>query len=178
MGSTYYIFDPKPEIFLANWFFLSLLWYFGIAFSIYFILKSTRLGPMTSGIIGWATLVFWSTDAVYAILRHPFLATGRTTNSIVFVSIFLAGSLQLVLLICWRWLLVRWWMVWLICWWWYWAAADGAAIIAEAIIRGTMAAVAANAAIIAEAIVMAPMVTIGRRLLCCQYCYSHRQDQP
>jgi hypothetical protein len=73
MGLTY-ILDPKPEIFLANWLILLLLWYFGIAFSD-FILKSTRLGPMASGIIGWATLAFWSTDAVYAILRHPFLAT-------------------------------------------------------------------------------------------------------
>jgi hypothetical protein len=75
MGSTYYILDPKPEIFLANWFILSVLWYFGIAFSIYFILKSTRLGPMISGIIGWTTLAFWSTDAVYAMLGHPFLST-------------------------------------------------------------------------------------------------------
>ena len=75
MGSTYYILNPKAEIFLASWLIPSVLWYIGIAFSIYFIIKSTRLGPMTSGIIGWATLAFWSTDAVYAILGHPFLAT-------------------------------------------------------------------------------------------------------
>jgi uncharacterized protein YbjT (DUF2867 family) len=75
MGSTYYILNPKAEIFLASWLILSVLWYIGIAFSIYFIIKSTRLGPMTSGIIGWATLAFWSTDAVYAILGHPFLVT-------------------------------------------------------------------------------------------------------
>jgi uncharacterized protein YbjT (DUF2867 family) len=74
MGSTYYILDPQPEMFLANWLILSVLWYIGVAFSIYFIIKSTRLGPMTSGIIGWATLAFWSTEAVYTILGHPFLA--------------------------------------------------------------------------------------------------------
>jgi uncharacterized protein YbjT (DUF2867 family) len=75
MGSTYYLLNPKPEIFLASWLILSVLWYIGIVVSIYFILKSTRLGSMTSGIIGWATLAFWSTDAVYAMLGHPFLYT-------------------------------------------------------------------------------------------------------
>lgn len=79
IGSTYYILDPKPEIFLANWLILSVLWYFGIAFSIYFIIKSTRLGSMTAGIIGWATLAFSSTEVVYAILGQPFLVTSLDT---------------------------------------------------------------------------------------------------
>ncbi|MGC2575274.1 MAG: NAD(P)H-binding protein, partial [Candidatus Nitrosopolaris sp.] len=43
MGSTYYV-GPKPNVINATWFVLSGLWYFGIAFSIFFVLKSTRLG--------------------------------------------------------------------------------------------------------------------------------------
>jgi uncharacterized protein YbjT (DUF2867 family) len=57
IGSTYYV-DPKPDVIHATWFVLSGLWYFGIAFSIYFVLKSTRLGSITAGIIGWVTLAF------------------------------------------------------------------------------------------------------------------------
>lgn len=75
IGSTYYILDPKPEVFLANWLVLSTLWYFGIAFSIYFVIKSTRLGSMTAGIIGWVTLVLWLIDTIYTILWHPLFAS-------------------------------------------------------------------------------------------------------
>jgi hypothetical protein len=53
IGSTYYMLDSKPEVIDANWFVLRALWYFGIAFSIYFVIKSTRLGSMTTGMIGW-----------------------------------------------------------------------------------------------------------------------------
>jgi hypothetical protein len=60
MGSTYYV-DPKPDVIHASWFVLNGLWYFGIAFSICFVLKSTRLGSITAGIIEWTTLAFWLT---------------------------------------------------------------------------------------------------------------------
>jgi hypothetical protein len=93
MGSTYYILDPKPEVFLANWLILSVLWYFGIAFSIYFIIKSTRLGSMTAGIIGWVTLAIWLTDNIYAILGRPLIASSPDLVTTIrdFISVVIAA---------------------------------------------------------------------------------------
>ncbi|MGC2573061.1 MAG: hypothetical protein WA364_16240, partial [Candidatus Nitrosopolaris sp.] len=67
--STYYV-GPKPNVINATWFVLSGLWYFGIAFSIFFVLKSTRLGAITAGVIGWVTLAFWLTGNTNTILGH------------------------------------------------------------------------------------------------------------
>ncbi len=47
--------DSKPQVIDANWFVLRALWHFGIGFSIYFVIKGTRLGSMTTGMIGWVT---------------------------------------------------------------------------------------------------------------------------
>ena len=92
MGFTYYVSDPKPELFLANWLALSALWYFGIAFSMYFIIKRARLGSMIAGIIGWATLAFWLSNTEYAILGHSFfVASDLVTNLRDLVSIITAG---------------------------------------------------------------------------------------
>jgi VanZ family protein len=72
MGSTHYV-DPKPNVINATWFVLRGLWYFGIAFSIFFVLKSTRLGAITAGIIGWVTLVFCLTGNTNSILGHTLI---------------------------------------------------------------------------------------------------------
>jgi sterol desaturase/sphingolipid hydroxylase (fatty acid hydroxylase superfamily) len=67
--------DSRPEIFYANWLVPSALWYFGIAFSVYFIIKGARLGAMTAGIIGWITLTFWLTDNIYTVSGHSLIAS-------------------------------------------------------------------------------------------------------
>jgi uncharacterized protein YbjT (DUF2867 family) len=75
ISSTYYILDARPEIFQANWLILSGFWYFGIAFSIYFVIKGARLGAMVAGIIGWITLAFWLTDNIYTVLGNSLIAS-------------------------------------------------------------------------------------------------------
>src|SRR5919112_2765739 len=75
IGSTYYIFDARPEIFQGNWLILSGCWYLGITFSIYFVSKGARLGAMVAGIIGWITLAFWLTDNTYTILGNSIIAS-------------------------------------------------------------------------------------------------------
>jgi uncharacterized protein YbjT (DUF2867 family) len=75
VGSTYYLFDARPEIFQANWLILSGCWYFGIVFSIYFVSKGARLGAMVAGIIGWITLAFWLTDNIYTVLGNSIIAS-------------------------------------------------------------------------------------------------------
>jgi uncharacterized protein YbjT (DUF2867 family) len=75
IGSTYYMLDSRPEIFHGNWLVLSGVWYFGIAFSIYFVTKGARLGAMTAGIIGWITLAFWLTDNIYTVSGHSLIAS-------------------------------------------------------------------------------------------------------
>jgi hypothetical protein len=74
IGSTYYV-DPKRDVIHATWFVLSGLWYFGIAFSMYFVLKSTRLGSITAGIIGWVTLGFWLIGNTNSILGHTLIVS-------------------------------------------------------------------------------------------------------
>jgi uncharacterized protein YbjT (DUF2867 family) len=99
IGSTYYTLDPRLEIFHVNWLVLSFVWYFGIAFSIYFVIKNARLGVLTAGIIGWITLAFWSLDSVYTIAGHSLLesslnmaVTIRNFIGMVIASLVVAAS--------------------------------------------------------------------------------------
>jgi len=78
--STYFMLNPRLEILYVNWLVLSVVWYFGIAFSLYFVVKNARLGALTAGIIGWITLAFWSIDSLYIISgHHPLLASALNT---------------------------------------------------------------------------------------------------
>ena len=75
IGFTYYLLDARIEIFQPIWLVLTGLWYFGIAFSIFFIHKGARLGSIIAGIIGWITLTFWLLDNFYLIFGTSVLAS-------------------------------------------------------------------------------------------------------
>jgi hypothetical protein len=75
VGFTYYFLDARIEIFQPIWVVLAGLWYFGIAFSIFFIHKGARLGSIIAGIIGWITLTFWLLDNFYLIFGTSVLAS-------------------------------------------------------------------------------------------------------
>ena len=75
IGITYYLVDARMEIFQPMWLVLAGLWYFGIAFSIFFIKKDARLGSIIAGIIGWFTLTFWLLDNFYLIFGTSVLAS-------------------------------------------------------------------------------------------------------
>ncbi|HEX7274855.1 MAG TPA: NAD(P)H-binding protein [Nitrososphaeraceae archaeon] len=75
MGFTYYLMDVREEIFQPKWLALAVLWYFGIALSIFFIHKGARLGSIIAGIIGWITLMFWLLDNFYLIFGTSILAS-------------------------------------------------------------------------------------------------------
>src|SRR5215218_284953 len=75
IGSTYYLLDGRPEIFGTNWLILSGIWYFGIAFSIFFVRNGARLGAIIAGVIGWLTLTFWLIDNIYTVSGNSLLAS-------------------------------------------------------------------------------------------------------
>jgi uncharacterized protein YbjT (DUF2867 family) len=75
IGLTYYLLDARIEIFEPIWVMLAGLWYFGIAFSIFFIHKGARLGSIIAGIIGWITLTFWLLDNFYLTFTTSVLAS-------------------------------------------------------------------------------------------------------
>ena len=75
IGLTYYFMDARIEIFQPIWLVLAGLWYFSIAFSIYFIHKGARLGSIVAGIIGWITLTFWLLDNFYLVFGTSVLAS-------------------------------------------------------------------------------------------------------
>jgi hypothetical protein len=75
MGFTYYLMDAREEIFQPKWLVLAVLWYIGIALSIFFIHKGARLGSIIAGIIGWITLIFWLLDNFYLIFGTSILAS-------------------------------------------------------------------------------------------------------
>ena len=75
IGLTYYLLDARIEIFEPIWVMLAGLWYFGIAFSIFFIHKGARLGSIIAGIIGWITLTFWLLDNFYLTFASSVLAS-------------------------------------------------------------------------------------------------------
>lgn len=75
IGFTYYLLDARIEIFQPIWVVLAGLWYFCIAFSIFFIHKGARLGSIIAGMIGWITLTFWLLDNFYLIFGTSVLAS-------------------------------------------------------------------------------------------------------
>lgn len=75
VGSTYYVLDPRSEILSTNWLILSFLWYFGIAFSLFFVRNGARLGAITAGVVGWVTVAFWLIDNIYTISGESLLAS-------------------------------------------------------------------------------------------------------
>ena len=75
IGFTYYLLDARIEIYEPIWVILAGLWYFGIAFSIFFIHKDARLGSIIAGIIGWITLTFWLLDNFYLTFATSVLAS-------------------------------------------------------------------------------------------------------
>ncbi len=75
IGFTYYLMDARIEIFQPIWLVLAGLWYFSIAFSIFFIHKGARLGSIIAGIVGWITLTFWLLDNFYLIFGTSVLAS-------------------------------------------------------------------------------------------------------
>jgi uncharacterized protein YbjT (DUF2867 family) len=75
IGFTYYLLDARIEIYEPIWVILAGLWYFGIAFSIFFIHKGARLGSIIAGIIGWITLTFWLLDNFYLPFATSVLAS-------------------------------------------------------------------------------------------------------
>jgi hypothetical protein len=75
VGFTYYLLNARVEIFQPIWVVLAGLWYFGIAFSIFFIHKGARLGSILAGMIGWVTLTFWLLDNFYLIFGTSVLAS-------------------------------------------------------------------------------------------------------
>ena len=75
IGFTYYLLDARIEIYEPIWVMLAGLWYFGIAFSIFFIHKGARLGSIIAGIIGWITLTVWLLDNFYLTFATSVLAS-------------------------------------------------------------------------------------------------------
>jgi uncharacterized protein YbjT (DUF2867 family) len=75
IGSTYYFLDPRSEILQPAWLILAAVWYFGIAFSVYFIHNGARLGAMIAGTVGWITLVFWLIDNLYIVFGTSLIAS-------------------------------------------------------------------------------------------------------
>ena len=75
IGFTYYLLDARIEIYEPIWVILAGLWYFGIAFSIFFIHKGARLGSIIAGIIGWITLTVWLLDNFYLTFGTSVLAS-------------------------------------------------------------------------------------------------------
>lgn len=74
VGLTYYFLDVRLEIFHPQWLALSIVWYLGIAFSIYFIRYGTRLGAFSAGVLGWITLAFWLMDNFYIVFGTSVIA--------------------------------------------------------------------------------------------------------
>ena len=75
VGSTYYMLDARPEVFQTSWLLVSGLWYFSIAFSLFFVSSGTRLGAITADVIGWITLTFWLVDNIYTVSGKSLIAT-------------------------------------------------------------------------------------------------------
>ena len=93
IGSTYYLLDGRPEIFGTNWLILSGIWYFGIAFSIFFVRNGARLGAIIAGVIGWLTLAFWLIDNIYTISGNSLLASSPGMEMTIrnFIGAIVAG---------------------------------------------------------------------------------------
>lgn len=83
----------RPELLSVSWLVLSSLWYFGIAFSIFFIRNGARLGAIIAGAIGWITLAFWILDIIYTASGNPIIASSSSIEVIIrdSIGVFIAG---------------------------------------------------------------------------------------
>ncbi|HEY7228025.1 MAG TPA: hypothetical protein VH481_07860, partial [Nitrososphaeraceae archaeon] len=92
-GPAYYLINVRPEVLNTNWLVLSGLWYFGIAFSIFFIRNGARLGAIIAGIIGWITLAFWLIDSIYTMSGNPLIAISSSLEVTIrnLISVFVAA---------------------------------------------------------------------------------------
>jgi uncharacterized protein YbjT (DUF2867 family) len=52
IGSTYYMLDARPEVFQTSWLVLSGLWYFFIAFSLFFVFNGAGLALLRQELLG------------------------------------------------------------------------------------------------------------------------------
>ena len=94
VGSTYYMLDARSEVLHANWLILSGLWYFSIAFSLFFTFNEARLGAITAGIIGFAYSA--PNQYIYNIAGHfKVLYAVIIGSSLVFHLIYGALALSL-----------------------------------------------------------------------------------
>lgn len=89
VGLTYYFLDPRQEILQPQWLTLSVLWYLGIAFSIYFVYNKTRLGALSAGVLGWITLASWLLDNFYVLFGSSVIAS--TPDSLMTVRNFVGA---------------------------------------------------------------------------------------
>jgi uncharacterized protein YbjT (DUF2867 family) len=92
-GSAYYLINVRPELLNTNWLVLNGLWYFGIAFSIFFIRNGARLGAIIAGIIGWITLAFWLIDTISTMSGNPLIASSSSIEVTIrnLIGVFIAA---------------------------------------------------------------------------------------
>ncbi|MDQ3807922.1 MAG: NAD-dependent epimerase/dehydratase family protein [Thermoproteota archaeon] len=94
IGSTYYILDGRPEIYHTDWIVLSILWYLGIAFAIYFLRYGARLGALAAGLLGWLTLIFWLIDNLYILWGTSVIAS--SPDEIITIRNFIGAGVAAV----------------------------------------------------------------------------------
>jgi uncharacterized protein YbjT (DUF2867 family) len=85
VGSTYYIFNTRPEIFGFRLLALGTLWYLAIVIALYFVSKGARLGAMISGVVGWVSLAFWIIDSLYTFMGQSVISTTTNPNYLMTV---------------------------------------------------------------------------------------------
>jgi uncharacterized protein YbjT (DUF2867 family) len=94
IGSTYYFIDGRPEVYQIKWIIVSMLWYLGIAFAIYFLRYGARLGALVAGVVGWLSLTFWLVDNFYVLGAMSVLAS--SPDMIITIRNFIGAGLAAV----------------------------------------------------------------------------------
>jgi hypothetical protein len=94
IGSTYYVIDGRPEIYHANWIVVGTLWYFGIAFALYFLRYGASVGALTAGLLGWLSLTLWLVANSYILLGTSVIAS--FSNETITISTYIEASVAAV----------------------------------------------------------------------------------
>jgi hypothetical protein len=75
IGTTYYYFDTRKEVYQVQWLAGSISWYSMISFSIIKVLGKKKTGYLVAGILSWTTFAFWMLDNWYTVFHGTVIAT-------------------------------------------------------------------------------------------------------
>ena len=93
--TTYFWSDEREEFSESFWMMILAIWYVGISASLFLVFKKRRVGYLVSGILGLATIAFWTYDSIHLVFDITLLLPEPNLQTVIrnFIGIIISGFL-------------------------------------------------------------------------------------